>query len=124
MSQQLPTPMDPSLFASLESDLILPEQFFPQQEPAWSGELALLWTVFIDGIETYRKEVLRGTESSEAFVETLEWVSEPGSDSVFGFDSLCETFGLEPGWVRTALSAWRERHHVTDAGFVDGRKAA
>ena len=124
MSQQLPTPMDPSLFASLESDLILPEQFFPQQEPSWSGELSLLWTVFIDGIETFRKEVLRGTETSEAFVETMEWVNEAGSDSVFGFESLCETFGLEAGWVRTALAAWRERHHVADAGCVHGLQAA
>lgn len=124
MPQQLPTPMDPSLFAALESDLILPEQFFPQQEPAWSGELSLLWTVFIDGIETFRKEVLRGTETSEAFVETLDWVRETGSDSVFGFDSLCETFGLEPGWVRTALLAWRDRHHLSDASCLEGRKAA
>ena len=124
MPQQLPTPMDPNLFAALESDLILPEQFFPEQEPAWSGELSLLWTVFVDGIETFRKEVLRGNESSEAFLETLDWVSEAGSDSVFGFDSLCDTFGLEPTWVRAALHTWRDRQHLAGTGCLQRREAA
>src|SRR5262249_7922745 len=74
MAQQLPEPVDPAAFASLEPDFVLPEQFFPEQQPNWSGELSLLWTVFSDGIETFRKEVLLGRERSEAFIETLEWI--------------------------------------------------
>ena len=112
MPQQLPTPMDPALFAALESDLILPEQFFPEQEPEWSGELTLMWTVFVDGIESFRKEILRGNESSEEFVETMDWIEETGSDRVFSFDSLCETFGLDGEWVRVALLSWRDRQHA------------
>ncbi len=111
MPQQLPTPMDPALFAALESDLILPEQFFPESEPNWSGELTLLWTVFVDGVESFRKEVLRSTEESEVFLETMDWILEGESDSVFSFVSLCETFGLDGSWVREAMLAWRDRQH-------------
>jgi hypothetical protein len=113
MPQQLPTPMDPALFAALESDLILPEQFFPEQEPAWSGELMLMWTVFVDGIESFRKEIFRGNELSEDFVETMDWIEETGSDRVFSFENLCETFGLDGEWVRLALLSWRDRQHAT-----------
>jgi hypothetical protein len=116
--------MDPALFAALESDLILPEQFFPEQEPAWSGELTLLWTVFIDGIESFRKEILRGTENSEEFVETFDWVCERGSDRVFSFDSLCETFGLDGDWVRRALLTWRDRQHAAAAAALPRSQAA
>jgi len=122
MSQQLPTPMDPALFANLESDLILPEQYFPVPEPDWSGELSLLWTVFMDGVELFHKEILRGDEGSEGFVETLAWIEESDGESVFGFESLCETFSLDPSWVRSALLDWRERHHRNLEGVA--RKAA
>jgi hypothetical protein len=47
--------MDPTAFASLEPDFILPEQFFPEQQPNWSGG-STLWTVFSDGIETFARK--------------------------------------------------------------------
>jgi hypothetical protein len=109
MAQQLPEPVDPAAFASLEPDLVLPEQFFPEQQPNWSGELSLLWTVFSDGIETFRKEVLLGRERSEAFIETVEWIEVTGQESIFSFDRLCELFQLNPAKVRSSLFAWRDR---------------
>lgn len=113
MAQSLPTPMNPVLFASLESDLILPEQYFPEPHPSWSGEMLLLWKVFADGIETFRKEVLAAKEGGEVFAETMEWICEEGDERVFSFESLCGTFSLDPVWVRSRLLAWRERHHDT-----------
>lgn len=107
----LPTPHDPALFAKLEADLIFPEQFFHKQEPDWSGERALLWAVFTDGIEIFHKAVTHGVENTEAFVETLAWINERGSDSIFSFDSLCEIFGHDPAWSRRALLEWRTRQH-------------
>ncbi len=109
MAQQLPEPVDPAAFASLEPDFVLPEQFFPEQQPNWSGELSLLWTVFSDGIETFRKEVLLGRERSEAYIETLEWIELTGQESIFSFDRLCELFQLNPVKVRCSLLAWRDK---------------
>jgi hypothetical protein len=109
MAQQLPEPVDPAAFANLEPDFVLPEQFFPEQEPNWSGELSLLWTVFSDGIETFRKEVLLGREHSEVYIETVEWIEVTGDESIFSFDRLCELFRLNPAKVRRSLFAWRER---------------
>lgn len=111
MPQHLPTPVDPAIFANLEPDVILPDQFFPEQQPNWSGELSLLWTVFTDGIETFRKEVLTNNEGSEIFRETADWIEVRGGESIFSFDNLCETFGLDPSWVRRSIRAWRDQHH-------------
>jgi len=109
MAQHLPEPVDPAAFANLEPDLVLPEQFFPEQQPNWSGELSLLWTVFSDGIEIFRKEVILGREHSEAYVETVQWIEATGLESIFSFDRLCELFALNPVKVRRSLFVWRER---------------
>src|ERR1051325_5757219 len=112
MAQHLPEPVDPASFANLEPDFILPEQFFAEQSPNWSGEMSLLWTVFSDGIETFRKEVLLGRERSEAFVETLAWMQVTGDESIFAFERLCELFRVNPTNVRRTLLEWRERQHT------------
>jgi hypothetical protein len=109
MADNLPEPVDPAAFATLEPDLVLPEQFFPEQQPNWSGELSLLWTVFADGIETFRKEVVLGREQGEIYLETLEWVEATGLESIFSFDRLCELFNLNPVKVRRSLLAWRDQ---------------
>ena len=109
MAQHLPEPVDPAAFANLEPDFILPEQFFPEQQPNWSGELSLLWTVFSDGIETFRKEVLLGRERGEVYLETLEWIQAAGLEAIFSFDRLCELFSLNPVKVRRSLLSWRDQ---------------
>ena len=113
MAHHLPSPFDPQLFAQLESDLIFPEQFFPTQEPPWSGERSLLWTVFIDGVEIFRKEVLLGNEQSEVYLETLAWIEERDSDSIFCFENLSEIFGYDSSWLRRALLVWRDRQRAS-----------
>ncbi len=111
MAQDLPEPADPPAYAKLEPDLVLPEQFFAEQQPYWSGELSLLWAVFSDGIETFRKEVQLGREGSEAFVEARQWIETVDEESIFSFDQLCELFRLTPVKVRRSLLSWRERQH-------------
>ncbi len=115
MARLLPTPVDPTALADLDPDSILPEQFFAEREPNWTGEMTLLWAVFSDGLETFRKEVLLGTERSEAYIETLEWIRASGRDSIFCFESLCEIFRLNPGFVRRSLYEWRDRFLASSA---------
>lgn len=109
--QHLLEPVDPAAYANLEPDFILPEQFFPEQQPHWSGELSLLWAVFSDGIETFRKEVQLDRERSEAFGEALQWIEAAGQESIFSFDRLCELFRLNSVKVRHSLLDWRNRQH-------------
>jgi len=115
MAQQLPEPIDPAAYGNLEPDFIVPEQFFAEQQPHWSGEFALLWTVFSDGIETFRREILLGREQGEAFLETVEWIEMTGHESVFSFERLCELFRFNPVKVRRSLREWREQQRSSAA---------
>ncbi len=116
MADDLSETVDPAAFANLEPDLVVPEQFFAEQQPNWSGELSLLWTVFADGIETFRKEVILGREQGEIYLETLEWVEATGLESIFSFDRLCELFNLNPVKVRRSLLTWRDQQRSLAAG--------
>jgi hypothetical protein len=113
MSQHLPEPVDPASFASLEPDFVLPEQFYAEHQPNWSGEISLLWTVFSDGIESFRKEVLLGRERGEVYLETLQWIEAANLESIFSFDRLSELFNMNPTKVRKSLYSWRESQHAT-----------
>jgi hypothetical protein len=67
------------------------------------GTKALMLAVLEDGIRAY---LSHGTERYEAEL----WVHGRGRGSAFSFVVICETLGLEPQPVRSALSRLRERH--------------
>src|SRR5881628_3184543 len=83
------------------ADLVLPEQFYSSRpsESALSGERALMWAVFVDGIECFRRTASSGRKTEE-FRETDEWLRAEDWDSVFSFVNLCEVFGFDPQSLR------------------------
>ena len=115
--------MDPREYAApvlrelLNADSVLPEQFWTNIAGSIqrSGEHALMWAVFADGIECYRRNahavsVQRRIEFSEA----ERWLFSTDWDWPFSFVNLCETFGFNPAGVRSALLRWK-RDHVRNA---------
>jgi hypothetical protein len=97
---------DPS--SLLQVDFILPEQLENDTVSNRTGEFGLLWAVFSDGIETYCREILRGSTTSLSYREVERWIFRPSSDAVTSFSSLCELFGIDPRRMRRALIRFRE----------------
>ena len=97
---------DPS--SLIEPDLILPEQLKDMSTANRSGEFGLLWAVFLDGIQTYCNEVLRGATSGLALREVERWVFRPESDALTSFSNLCDLFGIDPKRLRRGLLRFRE----------------
>jgi hypothetical protein len=94
-------------------DMLLPAQFFSDRLLVGraSGELALRWAVFADGLSRYWKLAAdRTLHTSEEFLEEESWVLTDDSDWPFSFASLCETFGLNTASVRTSLLSWKQAH--------------
>ncbi|MBI4515545.1 MAG: hypothetical protein HY699_06995 [Deltaproteobacteria bacterium] len=94
----------------LGADSVLPEQFYrPDGDTArLSGERALMWAVFADGLETYRRNAPQATRQQRAnFSEAESWIRANDWSWVFSFVNLCEMFGFEPAAVRLALRRWR-----------------
>jgi hypothetical protein len=101
---------EPVLRELLAADTVLPEQFWPDAGGSihHSGERALMWAVFTDGIECYRRNAhARSALRRAEFKEAEGWVSSTDWDWPFSFVNLCEVFGLEPDGVRHALQRWK-----------------
>lgn len=96
----------------LEADAVLPEQFFtPRGSTQSSGERALMWAVFTDGIESYRRYAdATSTAGQVAFLEAESWIFQNDWNWPFSFVNLCSVFGFDPAGVRRALLRWRQKH--------------
>jgi DNA-binding response OmpR family regulator len=89
-------------------NVILPEQLQNATSRIHSSEFALLWALFIDGIQTYCYEIYVGTTTSLAYREVERWIFRPSSDAITSFSTLCELFGADAARLRRALLLFRE----------------
>ena len=102
----------------LEPDLLLPEQMDQNATPR-KGEIGLLWAVLMDGIETYCREVLRGSTTSLAYREVERWIFRPDSDALTSFSNLCTLFNYDPRRMRRGLLRFRENPNVDVAQILE-----
>jgi hypothetical protein len=94
------------------ADAVFPEQFWNVRDdaPPVSGERALMWAVFADGIDCYRRNVQAGSAQQRVeFAETECWILATDWDWPFSFVNLCEAFGFDPDGVRDALKRLKTR---------------
>lgn len=94
-------------------EMLLPAQFFSDRLLVGraSGEMALRWAVFSDGLSRYWKLASDCSfHNCEEFLEEENWVLADDTDWPFSFASLCETFGLHVASVRASLLAWKRAH--------------
>jgi hypothetical protein len=97
-------------------DYVLPEQFYGPTDNAirLSGERALMWAVFADGIDTYRRSVRQATQRERIDLREVErWISKNDWEWVFSFVNLCAVFGFDANAVRSALGKWKLERHAT-----------
>jgi hypothetical protein len=110
-----------SLLASSEEGPLtpyLPEFFLSAQflsdrclSGETSGEVALKWAVFVDGLKRYWTMAADATQRrSEEFREEEGWMLADDREWPFSFKNLCETFGLQTESLRAALIAWKQAH--------------
>jgi hypothetical protein len=96
----------------LSADSVLPEQFWRRHESSTqlSGEHALMWAVFADGVDSYRRYAhAASVEQRAQFAEAEDWIRSTDWEWPFSFVNLCEVFGFDPDGVRDALEHWRQR---------------
>ncbi len=97
----------------LAADGALPEQLWRSEFGSvhLSGERALMWAVFTDGIDSYRRNAgAAAIHRRIEFAETESWLLHTDWDWPFSFVNLCEVFGFDPAGVRYTLLRWRREH--------------
>jgi hypothetical protein len=94
---------------SFEPDILAPHQYLKncQRGSPAEPEKALMLAVLAEAVDTYQRFAL--SESSRGrllFREAEAWLWDEKPDSVFAFRSICELFGLDPGFLRRGLIEW------------------
>jgi len=91
-------------------DTILPDQFYSKSTTIrLSGERALQWAVFADGIENYRRLARGRSRAAKRELARLKvWVMRSDWDWLYSFVNLCGAFGFDPNAVRQALDRYEQ----------------
>jgi hypothetical protein len=91
-------------------DVLLPAQFYRDSTTTQlSGERALQWAVFADGIDSYRRLARGKSRSAKRELARLRvWAMRSDWDWLYSFVNLCTAFGFDPNAVRRALARMEE----------------
>lgn len=93
-------------------DIVLPEQFFQgaRRDSYISGEKALMLAVLEDGIRCFQ-EHLRNPRSNPRLLsrEAERWIRATDYEWPFSFTNVCETLGINPSALRSALLCWKSK---------------
>ncbi|HWP57853.1 MAG TPA: hypothetical protein VNL14_08200 [Candidatus Acidoferrales bacterium] len=98
----------PSLF---QPDTLLPEQYLSghrskQLEPG----KRLMLAVLEDAVLCFQGNLLAQDAKKKALFRDAEaWIMEQSRDWIFSFESVCESLGLDPGYLRAGLLRWKEK---------------
>jgi hypothetical protein len=75
---------------------------------ALEPERALLLAVLEDAIHCFHKySTARSRFGRNRFAEAERWIMQNREDWVFGFENICEVFGLKPEYMRRGLAQWK-----------------
>ena len=106
--------MEQTMDSLLQPDTFLPAQYLEtiRRENHLDPEKMLMLAVLEDGVICFQKYISTRDEKEKRLLsEEEEWLlmEQNGEDWLFSFDNVCETLGLNPGYIREGLLRWR--HH-------------
>jgi len=106
--------MEQTMDSLIQPDTLLPAQYLEtiRRENHLDPEKMLMLAVLEDGVICFQKYISTQDEKGKRLLsEAEEWLlmEQNGEDWLFSFDNVCETLGLNPGYIREGLLRWR--HH-------------
>jgi hypothetical protein len=111
MSYDTGLSMEERVTSLFQPDTLLPDQYLDtfRRKLHLEPEKKLMLAILEDAIACYQKYLFaRDSKGKALFGEAEEWVEEVGGTSVFSFDSVCETLGLNPDYLRRGLTNWKK----------------
>ena len=93
-------------------ETILPIQYFDRLAVRVTDipEKRLMFAVLLDAVIHLQRRDSRGA------AEAVEWIQGEPDGSVFSFQNICESLGLEPTGLARALLAWHNGPKTTRLG--------
>ncbi len=103
-----------SSFAELIApDIMMPVQWYAgirREDSCFHGTKQLMLAVLVDALQCLQTGA-RGRTAirRQAFAETEVWIADRKGRGPFAFETVCETLGINPDWLRESLGEWRRQ---------------
>lgn len=99
-----------SLGSLFVPDVVTPAQFFDSRrdDSTIRPVKRLMLAVLEDALRCFQNNAdAKSGPRRRLFVEAEEWLCGSGGEGPFSFESVCQTLGIEPGFLRRGLLEWR-----------------
>ncbi len=96
----------------LVPDVITPEQFYDSRrdDSAIAPVKRLMMAVLEDALRCFQNNSnAKSGPRKRLFAEAEQWLCGETGDGPFSFDTVCETLGIEPAFLRGGLRQWRDQ---------------
>ncbi|MGH7813190.1 MAG: hypothetical protein ACREQI_04215 [Candidatus Binataceae bacterium] len=99
-----------SLGSLFVPDILTPEQFYDSRRDDSSIRPVkkLMMAILEDALRCFQNNAdAKGGTRKRLFQEAEQWLCGEGGDGPFSFETVCETLGIEPSFLRNGLREWR-----------------
>ena len=118
---------DEKIGSLFQPDMLLAAQFESlRRKSLLEPEKRLMLAILEDAVSCFQGKLMAQTgKNRRLFEEAEEWIVEVGGDGLFSFDTICETLGINPAYVRQGLLRWKEKKlpKPSDVRVWEGRMA-
>lgn len=104
--------LDEKIFSIFQPDILAVSQFFQHthRKHPIEPEKKLMLAVLQDAVDCFQKYLFsRNEKGKTTFRDAEEWILERNSEWLFSFESICESLGLDAGYIRNGLIEWNRR---------------
>jgi hypothetical protein len=95
-----------------QPDTLLPSQYFDRirRRASSDGERRLMVAILEDAVDVYRKQAgARDRRRRQLFEDAEAWIESPDRGWIFSYENICEVLGIDAGYLRKGLRAWKQR---------------
>jgi hypothetical protein len=92
-------------------DILTPIQWYAgirRENPRFNGTKQLMLAVLVDALQCLRNGAHGRTAiQRRSLAEADAWIADRKGQGPFAFETICETLGIDPDWLRENLREWR-----------------
>src|ERR1700746_4076216 len=104
---------DEKIASLFQPDVLLSAQFESlRRKTLLEPEKRLMLAILEDAVTCFQEKLMaqRG-RNRRLFEEAEDLIVEVGGDGLFSFDTICETLGISPEYVRRGLLRWKDKDY-------------
>ena len=99
-----------SLGSLFVPDVLTPEQYYDSRrdDSTIRPVKKLMMAILEDALRCFQNYAdAKDGARKRLFQEAEQWLCGDGGEGPFSFETVCETLGIEPGFLRNGLREWR-----------------